>query len=120
MYQCAAMVLASDPENEADDIVQHLVGDEEEVRGREHHHEHAASGHQRLLARRPGDLGAFGAHLLQELNWVFHLAILQAPPQLPLRARQSGARPKRTGRGAVWPRATSNAYISPQKRFAKG
>src|SRR6516162_2581203 len=78
--------LMPEAEHEADDVFQYDVGEIEEGRGRKHHHEHAARRDHRLLARRPGDLGAFGTHFLQKLDRVFHIAILRA-------ARRSAERP---------------------------
>ena len=72
MYQRFAMARASaaNAEHEPDDEADHAVRQEEEDTGDDDHDEHHDRGNQRLLARRPGDLGHFGPHLLQKFKWI--------------------------------------------------
>src|SRR4051794_6445579 len=62
---CASLV---DAENEGNEDADQLIRREEEDRGERDHHEHHDGGDRGLAPRRPGDLGGFAAHFLQEFE----------------------------------------------------
>src|SRR5215207_9542587 len=68
MYQRVVMTSACKTEHRRDEEADDLVSDQEEYSRNGDHDEHHGRGDRGLPLRRPGNLGGFGPHLLQEFE----------------------------------------------------
>src|ERR1700727_2076672 len=100
------LAAAPEAEDERNDCSEHLIDDEEEQAREHHQHQHEPGGDQGLAPRRPDDLGALSAHLLNELEWVGHCL------DVGLKSTWRATTPsqKNSRRGASRRRATPTSY----------
>jgi hypothetical protein len=67
----------AETQNGADDEAQRLIHRDEKKAGEQDHKNNKPGRDQGLAARRPRNLGAFGAHLLKEFQRVGHFSGVQ-------------------------------------------
>src|SRR5579872_7146509 len=97
--------MTADSQREADGEMDDFVDRQEEQARQDHHQQDQPGRDQRLAPARPDDFRAFGAHLLNEFEWIGHDKGPRAEPRRRLAAGQKDLR-----RGTSRPRATPVSY----------